>query len=157
MLLTGLCSLPTQNVVELAVSYNPDEFTQLVAALTRTTVDDGGLNLIDFLSGDGPFTVFAPTDAAFQALLDSNTDWNSVDDIPIATLRDVLTYHVGGFAAFSTDLATGPVQTFGGTFNLDLTAGTITTSSSGTANLTETLNVLGTNGVIHVIDAVLVP
>ena len=66
-------------------------FTSLVAALTR---QDLTTDYVSILSGNGPFTVFAPTNEAFQALLDSNTDWNSLADIPVATLEAVLNYHV---------------------------------------------------------------
>ena len=79
------------NVVTLAL--NNSGFTTLVAALTdsRHTV-----NFVDLLKMDGPYTVFAPTNDAFQALLDSNASWNSLSDIPIATLEAVLKYHVFG-------------------------------------------------------------
>lgn len=77
------------NVVTLAL--NNSGFTTLVAALTnsRHTTD-----FVSILSQTGPFTIFAPTNDAFQALLDSNVNWNGLGDIPIATLDAVLKYHV---------------------------------------------------------------
>ena len=80
--------LPT-DVVTLAL--NNSGFTSLVAALTDTrhTTD-----FVSLLKMAGPYTVFAPTNSAFQALLDSNVSWNSLADIPIATLEAVLKYHV---------------------------------------------------------------
>jgi transforming growth factor-beta-induced protein len=148
---------PSSNVVEIAISFNPDEFTQLVAALARTDGEDP--DLLAALSGDGAFTVFAPTDAAFEALYD-DLGVGSVDEIPLATLTAVLQHHVIATPrVFSSDLESGAVPTLNGDITIDATAGTITDGSDNTANLasSEFLNVLGTNGVIHVIDAVLIP
>ena len=140
------------NVVSLAL--NNAGFTSLVAALTdsRHTTDFVGV-----LSGTGPFTVFAPTNAAFQALLDSNTDWNSIADIPVATLEAVLLYHVVGGNVQASQLSNGDVATLGGTLTIDLTNGAqIVTSSDQTVNII-IVDVQGTNGVIHAIDTVLLP
>ena len=145
------------NVVTLAL--NNAGFTSLVAALTdsRHTTD-----FVSILSGDGPFTIFAPTNAAFQALLDSNASWNSLADIPIATLDAVLKYHVVSGANVQADqLSNGDVSTLGGTITIDLTSGAqINTSSMQTVNIlvgAATNDVQGTNGVIHAVDAVLLP
>ena len=77
------------NVVNLAS--NNDDFSILVAALTRS---DLTTDYVSVLTGEGPFTVFAPTNAAFEALLASSADWNTLEDIPVATLEAVLNYHV---------------------------------------------------------------
>ncbi|MBV6642748.1 MAG: fasciclin domain-containing protein [Cyclobacteriaceae bacterium] len=150
---------PSNNIVEIAQSFDPDEFTQLVAAVARTSGE--ATDLLAALSGDGDFTVFAPTDAAFQALLDTDASWNTVNDIPLATLTAVLQHHVVASArVFSSDLATGAATTLNGDVNIDATAGTITDGSGAAANLSSDaslLNVLATNGVIHVIDKVLLP
>lgn len=145
---------PDQNIVEIAIGFanssNP-EFTQLVAAVVRA-------DLAGTLSGDGPFTVFAPTDAAFQDLYDA-LGVSGVDEIDIPTLTAVLLYHVVPARVFSTDLASGPVSTLNGTVTVDVS--TLTLDDSGTpdqANLVPgLLDVQGTNGVIHVIDKVLLP
>lgn len=140
------------NVVSLAL--NNAGFTSLVAALTdsRHTTDFVGV-----LSGTGPFTVFAPTNAAFQALLDSNTDWNSIADVPVATLEAVLLYHVVSVNVQAGQLSNGDVATLGGTLTIDLTNGAqIVTSSDQTVNII-IVDVQGTNGVIHAIDTVLLP
>jgi uncharacterized surface protein with fasciclin (FAS1) repeats len=141
------------NVVTLAL--NNSGFTSLVAALTdsRHTTD-----FVSILSGAGPFTVFAPTNAAFQALLDSNTDWNSLGDVPVATLEAVLLYHVVNEANVqSGELSNGDVPTLGGIITIDLTDGAqIKTTSSQTVNII-VVDVQGTNGVIHGIDTVLLP
>ncbi len=145
------------NVVTLAL--NNAGFTSLVAALTdmRHTT-----NFVDVLSADGPFTIFAPTNDAFQALLDSNMSWNSLADIPIATLDAVLKYHVVNGANVQADqLTNGDVTTLGGTITIDLTSGAqIKTSSMQTVDIlvgAATNDVQGTNGVIHGVNKVLLP
>ncbi|WP_075342277.1 fasciclin domain-containing protein [Tenacibaculum agarivorans] len=145
------------NVVTLAL--NNAGFTSLVAALTdsRHTTD-----FVSVLSGDGPFTVFAPTNDAFQALLDSNSSWNSLADIPIGTLDKVLKYHVvSGSNVQADQLMNGDVTTLGGTITVDLTNGPqIKTETMQTVNIlvgAATNDVQGTNGVVHAVDAVLVP
>jgi len=133
---------------------NNAAFSNLVDALTdpRHTTDFG-----EILGGDGPFTVFAPTNDAFEALLASNTDWNSLGDIPIATLEAVLLYHVVDANVQSDELSNGEVTTLGGTITIDLTNGAqIKTSSSQTVNIILT-DVQGWNGVVHAIDEVLLP
>jgi len=144
-----------KDVVELALAN--DNFTSLVAALTRS---DLTADFVDILSGEGPFTVFAPTNAAFTALLNSNPDWTVLADVPVSVLEEVLKYHVvAGAHVRSSALSNGQeVTTFQGQdFTINLGSGaSITTASGGTANIVLT-DVQGTNGVIHVVDAVLVP
>jgi len=130
----------------------------LVAALTDTrhTTD-----FVSVLSEDGPFTVFAPTNTAFQALLDSNTAWNSLGDIPIATLDAVLKYHVVKSSANvqAADLTDGQAVEMlnDGGITIDLSDGAkISTSSNQSVNIALT-DVQGTNGVVHVVDQVLLP
>ncbi|WP_299674189.1 fasciclin domain-containing protein [uncultured Tenacibaculum sp.] len=145
------------NVVTLAL--NNAGFTSLVAALTdsRHTTD-----FVSVLSGDGPFTIFAPTNAAFQALLDSDPTWTTLADIPIATLDAVLKYHVvSGSNVQADQLMNGDVTTLGGTITIDLTSGAqIKTSSMQTVDIlvgAATNDVQGTNGVIHGVNKVLLP
>ena len=146
------------NVVEFALG-NPN-FTSLVAALTdpRHTVDFVGL-----LSGAGPYTVFAPTNQAFQNLLDSVTGWNSISDIPIEILASVLQYHVVNSNVQADELQNGSkVSTFGGVeVTVDLTSGAqLISATNQTVNILvseATNDVQGTNGVIHAIDTVLLP
>lgn len=156
----GVLLPPTGNVVETAVSLSASgEFTSLVAALQRTA-DEGTpeQNLLTVLSGDGPFTVFAPTNSAFQALLDSNSDWNGLGDIPLDVLISVLTYHVVPARAYDKDLA-GALDS-----NNELSTANgqniVVDLSNLTINGTSTIvgvNTNATNGVIHVISNVLVP
>lgn len=142
------------NVVTLAL--NNSGFTTLVAALTdsRHTTD-----FVSILSQSGPFTIFAPTNDAFQALLDSNANWNGLGDIPIATLDAVLKYHVISGANVQGDqLTNGPVQSIGGSITINGTQ--LQTTSNQNVGIilgSATNDVQGTNGVIHAIESVLLP
>lgn len=143
------------NIVALAL--NNSNFSILVSALTdgRHTAD-----FVATLNGDGPFTVFAPTDAAFTDLLASNEEWNSLADIPIETLAAVLSYHV----VATDNLVSGDLddkQTLvmfgGGTVEVDLSDGVVLATSSGQNVNVIIPNVQGTNGVIHAVDKVMLP
>lgn len=143
------------DIVTLAL--NNAGFSSLVAALTdsRHTTD-----FVTLLQADGPYTVFAPTNAAFQALLDSNPSWNSLADIPIVTLDAVLRYHVfAGGNVQSSQLADNQIVTMfdGNDVTVDLSNGAkLETSSSQSVTISLT-DIQGTNGVIHVVDSVLLP
>ncbi len=146
-------ALPT--VVDLAL--DNDVFTSLVAALTRADLTP---DYVATLSGDGPFTVFAPTNDAFQDLLDSEPTWTTLDDIPMATLEAVLNYHVIATGnILSSELNDGDMPaTFGGS-TLTINVGTgvsITDNNSNTYNVA-VADVQGINGVVHAIDGVLLP
>ena len=143
------------DVVTFATS-NP-VFSSLVAALTRA---DLTTDFVSTLQGDGPFTVFAPTNAAFQALLDTNEDWNGLEDIPVETLETVLTYHVSTAGNVrSTDLTQDMnVPTLSGeSLTVDL-SGDNPQIVGGNSTATVVLaDVQGVNGVVHAIDTVLLP
>ncbi len=142
---------------DLSTASSP-QFTQLVAALARTSGTDTDL-LAAVSNGDANLTVFAPTDAAFQQLYDA-LDVAGVNDIPLATLTAVLQHHVVAARVFSTDLVNGNVATLNGNVTISATNKTITDGSGNVANLSTNaalLNVLATNGVIHTIDHVLLP
>lgn len=144
------------SLVDFALN-NPD-FSTLVAALTRPSFSGAFVNA---LSGAGPFTVFAPNNAAFQALLDSNPAWSSLDDIDDTTLSAVLSYHVfDGGNVQSDQLTDGQTITmFGsGDITVDLSNGAAlsTTGNASPVNIIAT-DVQGTNGVIHVVEDVLLP
>ncbi len=144
--------LPT--IVTTAVN-NPD-FSTLVAALTRP---DLGVNYVDILSGTGPFTVFAPTNAAFGALL-TELGFANLAAIPAATLNAVLQYHVVAGANVLAGQLTDEqeITTFQtGKFKVDLTGGAKIVDAKGrTTNIVAT-DVQTNNGVIHAIDRVLLP
>jgi len=162
----------SKNIVEIAVAASQAtegaEFGQLVAALSAVENDESATNLITVLSGTGPFTVFAPTDAAFEALYDlaGVADFNAlVAAVGIATVEAVLKYHVVGARVFSTDLpnlSSNVVTTLGGNITLNLGTLTITDTDAalglGTADAgIVSTDIMGTNGVIHVINNVLLP
>ena len=118
----------------------------LVAALTQA-------DLVTTLQGDGPFTVFAPTD---QAFIDAGIDLTTFDtDEENATLVDILTYHVVSGKVMSTDLTDGMEAS---ALNQDtLTFSVSTTEVKVNDAVVTTADVESSNGVIHVIDKVLMP
>ena len=111
-------------------------------------------NLVSTLQGDGPFTVFAPTDQAFA---DAGIDLSTFDtDEEIATLTDILLYHVyTAGAVYASDVTDGLTVTManGDDASFTVTDGTVMV---GDATVT-TADVMASNGVIHVIDKVLMP
>ena len=151
-IINKVLTLPT--VVGHALS-NP-EFSTLVLALTRA---DLGVDYVTLLSGTGPFTVFAPTNAAFAALL-TELGVASLNDIPAATLNAVLQYHVvAGANVLSTQLTEGQqVTTYqGGKFTIGLAGGASITDAKGRKSKIVVVDVQGTNGVVHAIDKVILP
>ncbi|CAM1346082.1 fasciclin domain-containing protein [Tenacibaculum crassostreae] len=143
------------NVVTLAL--NNSGFTTLVAALTdsRHTVD-----FVSLLKMDGPYTIFVPTNDAFQALLDGNTSWNSLADIPIATLEAVLKYHVFANGNVQSDELTDNQEIImfdGNKVIVDLSNGAKLETTSSQSVVISLTDVQGTNGVIHVVNSVLLP
>jgi transforming growth factor-beta-induced protein len=144
------------NVVATAVA-NPN-FSILVAALT-----DERLAKADFantLSGDGPFTIFAPTNEAFTALRASNEEWNGLADIPAETLEAVLKYHViVGDNINASEITDGakPTTFEGNTFVINTTDGVVITDVAGKESNVILADVQASNGVIHAIDRVLIP
>lgn len=140
---------PTENIVELA------QATSSLSTLVDAVVSQ---NLQGTLSGDGPFTVFAPTNEAFAGLLDSNPDWNTLADIDSALVYDVLLYHVVSGNVLSSDLSEGDVPTLGGgNITISLSNGAqIVTTSGQTVDIID-VDIEATNGVVHVIDEVLLP
>lgn len=133
------------DIVDIAAS--DDRFSTLVAAVAAA-------GLVDTLKGDGPFTVFAPTNAAFEAL-----PAGTVEDLLKPENKDkliaILTYHVVPGAVTSDQLAgqrmdVATVQ--GQTVHIDGRSGVKVNSSKVT-----TADIIASNGVIHVIDRVLLP
>ncbi|MEM6299199.1 MAG: fasciclin domain-containing protein [Bacteroidota bacterium] len=131
-------------ITEFAIA-NPN-FTELVKALGRA-------NLVDAVSSEGPFTVFAPTNAAFEALY-AQLGVSSVEEIDVETLTQVLLYHVVAGNVREENLSSGDVETLNGeSVTISLEDGA---TINGRTNITLT-NVQGINGVVHAIDAVLLP
>lgn len=146
-------TIPTKTIAQIAIDAttgSSPEFTQLVAALTRA-------GLVDAVSGgkDDNLTVFAPTDAAFQDLY-AALGVSNVNEIPLETLKSVLLYHVVPARAFSQDLRDGaklPTLLEGKELTVDLPNLKINESNL----VADMLNLHAVNGVVHVIDKVMVP
>ena len=141
---TGAAAAPA-DIVDTAVAAG--DFTTLAAALEAA-------GLVETLKGEGPYTVFAPTDEAFAAL-----PAGTVDDLLLPEnkdeLTDILTYHVVEGNVLSTDLSDGQTATTlqGGDVTIGVMDGTVTVNG---ATVTAA-DIEASNGTIHVIDAVLLP
>ncbi|WP_224815291.1 fasciclin domain-containing protein [Hasllibacter sp. MH4015] len=153
----GADMLAELNIVENAM--NSPIHTTLVAAVSAA-------GLVETLSGEGPFTVFAPTDEAFAALPDGTVDTLLMEE-NLDQLTTILTCHVVGAEAFSDaiggmiadDGGAHPVETLGGcTLTAEMDGEMITlTDEQGRVATVTVADVDQSNGVIHVIDAVLLP
>jgi uncharacterized surface protein with fasciclin (FAS1) repeats len=140
----------TAETITEIVAGNP-EFSTLLAAVEAA-------GLAETLSGDGPFTVFAPTDAAFAELPEGTLD-TLLQPENQDQLAAILTYHVVPAEVMAADVQAGEVPTVNSapfTVTLDGQAVTITDGQGNQANVIET-DVDASNGVVHVIDAVLLP
>lgn len=140
-------------VVDIAVG-SPDH-TTLVAAVTQA-------GLVETLSGEGPFTVFAPTDAAFEAAL-ADMGITAEDLLANPDLAGILTYHVVSGKLLAADVLAA-VEAGGGTASVETVNGAPieVTVADGVVTLNGTATVTvadleAGNGVVHVIDGVLMP
>ncbi|MEM9362269.1 MAG: fasciclin domain-containing protein [Bacteroidota bacterium] len=152
---------PDSNIVETAQATT--DLDSLVAALLQADESPDN-DLVSALSGEGPFTVFAPTNDAFADLLRQLDGFDSLDDFSTTELQNllavILQYHViAGTAAQSTDLSDGQMLT-------TLQGSSVTVSTDGGVFIQDatevdaevvTPNVLTTNGVVHIINKVLLP
>ena len=153
----GAPMYPTKTIVENAV--NSADHTTLVAAVKAA-------GLVDTLSGPGPFTVFAPTNAAFAKLPAGTVD-TLLQPANKAQLTSVLTHHVVPGRVNAAQL-TKLIRDGGGTATLTTVQGgqlraslmgdriMLTDAKGGTAHVV-TANVMASNGVIHAIDSVVMP
>ena len=132
------------SVVNIAI--DNENFSTLVSAVVKA-------GLVEALSAEGPFTVFAPTNAAFDALF-AELGVSGIDDLTAEQLLPILTYHVVSGNVLSTDLSSGEVPTLneGSNITVDLSSGVMINESNVVA-----ADVQGANGVVHVIDKVLLP
>lgn len=135
--------LTPPTTVDIAIQNG--NFTYLVEAVVKA-------GLVDALSAPGPFTIFAPTNEAFEKLF-SELGVGGIEDIPAETLVPILQYHVVDGNILSSDLSDGPVTTLNGDVTFSLSE-TVTINGSTEVIATD---IQGTNGVIHVIDRVLIP
>jgi uncharacterized surface protein with fasciclin (FAS1) repeats len=142
---------PSKNIVELVVG--TPSLSLLKEAVLRAST--GKTNVATILSGAGPFTVFAPTNAAFEAIGFNSAKIASSDPDFLAT---VLTYHAVAARVFSTNLKSGAVKSAqGGDLTIDATAATVKGGSNTSASKITATNIIATNGVVHLIDSVLLP
>jgi transforming growth factor-beta-induced protein len=131
------------SVVNIAL--DNENFSILVQAVVKA-------GLVDALSGAGPFTVFAPTNAAFNALF-AQLGIAGVENLTADQLVPILTYHVVSGNVLSTALSNGQVPTLSGkTLNVNLSGGVKINDSEVVA-----ADIQGSNGVVHVINKVLLP
>ena len=140
---------PGLTIADTAADVNADtgEFSQLIAAARRA-------GLLGVLDGNRQFTVFAPTDAAFQDLYEA-LGVQGVNDISVPTLRAVLLHHVAPGERFSGDvLDSTRIRTLNRDFVYPSVAGGAAYISGAQILMAD---VDASNGVIHVIDTVLVP
>ena len=149
--------LETKNIVENAI--NSKEHTTLVAAVQAA-------GLVDTLASEGPFTVFAPTNAAFGKLPDGTVD-TLLKEENKGTLTKVLTSHVVAGKVTASDLV-AKIKAHGGSFNFQAVSGDALTAKldgnhvyifdeSGGAAAVTIADVIQSNGVIHVVNDVLLP
>jgi len=134
-------SAHAKDIVDTAVAAG--SFKTLATAL-------GAAGLVDTLKGPGPFTVFAPTDAAFAKIPKADLDALLKDK---AKLTAVLTYHVVPGKVMAADVKAGKVKTVQGS---EITVSTKGGVKVDNANVTAT-DIVADNGVIHVIDSVIMP
>jgi uncharacterized surface protein with fasciclin (FAS1) repeats len=153
----GAPMLPTKDIIDNAV--NSKDHTTLVAAVKAA-------GLVDTLKGKGPFTVFAPTNAAFAALPAGTVD-NLLKPENKPALAKVLTYHVVA-GKFDAKAVVQAIQAGGGKATLKTVAGGNLTAmseggkvmvrdESGNTATVSIADVMQSNGVIHVVDKVLLP
>ena len=136
------CVASAADIVETAVSAG--QFKTLVTALQEA-------DLVDTLKGDGPFTVFAPTDAAFAKLPAGALDALLKDKSQLAA---VLTYHVVPGKVMAAQVKPGEVKTVQGqSLNVSTKGGSVMVDN---AKVTKA-DINASNGVIHVIDTVILP
>jgi len=133
-------------VVDFAIS-NPN-FSILVEAVVKA-------GLVDALSAEGPFTVFAPTNEAFEMLF-TDLGVSGIADLTADALTPILLYHVVSGNVNASQVTTGMVPTLNEDADLDIMASTSGVTINESSNVIA-VDVQGSNGVIHVIDKVLLP
>lgn len=136
-----------KNIVDIAI--NDGRFNILVEALTKA-------NLVNTLKGEGPFTVFAPTDDAFKQLPDGTLE-NLLKPENNETLKDILLYHVAKGKLSSADIS----KLDGKKINLANNKTASISIKNGSVYINDSKIIItdinASNGVIHVIDTVLIP
>lgn len=150
----GIVITPVQQTIVDRAIATPD-LTSLVAALQAA---DG--NLVGVLSGNGPFTVLAPTNAAFAAFLDAN-NFNSLDEVPTDVLSQILLNHVIAGSVSSSDLIglgngyTSTQADGAGNQKLSLYFNTSNGVRFNNVSSVSSADITASNGIIHIVDAVI--
>ncbi len=124
------------------------QFQPLVLAVIKA-------GLVEALSADGPFTIFAPSNSAFDALF-TTLGVSGINDLTAEQLTPILLYHVVPGNVTAAQVSSGSVPTLNEGNSLDLMVSASGVSINESVNVVAT-DVQGTNGVIHAIDAVLLP
>jgi len=145
---TSFAAKGESNLTIVEVASNDAQFSILVDAVVKA-------GLADALSASGPYTVFAPTNDAFKQLFTS-LGVNGIDDLTAEQLKPILLYHVVSGKVMAADVKSGMVPTLNENAKMDVKAKKGKVSIDGKANVIVT-DVETSNGVIHVIDEVLVP
>ena len=135
-----------KNIVETAIA--DERFSILVEAVVKA-------ELVDALSAEGPYTVFAPTNDAFNALF-KELGVSGVDALSKDQLTPILLYHVVNGKVMAKDVKTGMVPTLNDKASLDVKVSDKGVMINGSTKVIIT-DVATSNGVIHVIDKVMVP
>lgn len=153
----GAAMYPNKNIIENAV--NSKDHTTLVAAVKAA-------DLVETLQGKGPFTVFAPTNAAFDKLPKGTVE-SLLKPENLKTLQTILTYHVVAGKMNASDIAEAIKAGNGKATLKTVSGGTLTawmkgkdlyvTDENGNKSKVTIADVNQSNGVIHVVDSVLLP
>lgn len=153
--------IPIPDMVTFATA--DPQFETLVEAITREDQPD----FVDILSTPAgeepaPFTLFAPNNDAFQStlafLISQETGIESLEDLPQETLEEAISLHlVAGGNVRASDLTSGPLEMLGGTIEIDTNNGVTITDANGREITVLTSDVQTSNGVLHVIDNVILP
>ena len=149
------CNDDKDTVAEVSTIVNiakdSSDLTSLVAAIERA-------NLVSTLQGEGPFTVLAPTNDAFATFLSAN-NFNSLEDVPVDILTNILLNHVISGSLVSTDLSTGYANTLATSSASQNPMSIYVNTSNGVSfngvSAVSTADILAVNGVIHKVDAVI--
>ena len=145
-------ALVVENNSIAAIASRASDLSILVSALERA-------DLVTTLDGTGPYTVFAPTNAAFTSFLNAN-GFANLEAVPVAALKEILLNHVVSGTNLSTSLTTTYIKTLAkGTASSTNTLSMFVNTASGVrlngVSSVVTADIVATNGVIHIVDAVI--
>jgi len=138
----------TKNMTIVEIASADAQFSILVDAVVKA-------GLVEALSAKGPYTVFAPTNEAFESLF-TKLGVNGVEDLSKDQLTPILLYHVLGAKVMAKDVKSGSVSTLNKSAKMKIKVTKKGVKIDNASNVIAT-DIEASNGVIHVIDAVLVP